>query len=471
MEGLNNVIGTINGYLYYPILIILLLAAGLFFTIKTKFVQISQLGETFRVLKEAPDKEGGISSWQALMVSTASRVGTGNIVGVSSAICIGGYGAVFWMWITAIIGGSSAFVESTLAQIYKKEDKATGDSYGGPSYYIEKGLNSKTLGIIFALSIIVCYAVGFNMLCSYNIQSSFAGYDFYDPNVTPKIIGAVLAVIAGYTIIGGGRRIIQFTEKLVPFMGVIYVIISIVMLVLNGSRIPSIFGKIFADAFNFKAIFGGLAGSCLIMGVKRGLYSNEAGIGSAPNAAASADVSHPVKQGLVQMFSVFLDTIIICSATAFMGLSSGVEPAAELDGAPWIQQALATKFGSFGFIFISVALLLFGFTTLIGNMYYVDSNITYINGKVPSKGFQTGYRIIAAFLIFLGAIQPQDFVWNLSDLFMGVMAVINLPAIIALSKKALDCLDDYVGQRKENKNPVFHVKDIGLNSEEFDYWK
>lgn len=471
MEGLNNIIGTIDGYLYYPILIILLIGVGLYFTIKTKLVQVSQFGETLRILREAPDKEGGISSWQALMVSTASRVGTGNIVGVSSAICLGGYGAVFWMWITAIIGGASAFIESTLAQIYKKEDKLTGDSYGGPAYYIESGLNSRVLGIIFAISTICCYAIGFNMLCSFNIQSSFAGYSFYNASITPKIIGAALALLAGYVIIGGGRRIIEATEKLVPFMGVIYVIIAIIMLVLNFGKIPTIFGRIFQDAFNFKAIFGGLAGSSLILGVKRGLYSNEAGIGSAPNAAASADVSHPVKQGLVQMFSVFLDTIIICSATAFMGLSSGVEPVPELDGAPWIQQALATRFGGFGFMFISLALVLFGFTTLIGNMYYVDSNITYINGKVPSKAFQTGYRVLAAILIFLGAIQEQGLVWNVSDLLMGVMAVINLPAIVALGKKAIDCLDDYIKQRNENKNPVFHTKDIGLNPNEFEYWK
>lgn len=470
MEALHGIINLINGYLYYPILIIMLLGVGLYFTFKTKNVQLSQFGETWRVLMEAPDKEGGVSSFQALMVSTASRVGTGNIVGVSSALCLGGYGAVFWMWIVAIIGGASAFIESTLAQVYKKRDDE-GNSYGGPAYYIEAGLKSRPLAIIFAISLIACYAVGFNMLAAFNIQSSFEGYSFYDENVTPWIIGAILAILTAVTILGGGKRIIKITEKVVPFMGVIYVIASLIMIITNITALPSVFGKIFSDAFNFKAIFGGLAGSSMIQGVKRGLYSNEAGIGSAPNAAAAADVSHPVKQGLVQMFSVFLDTIIICSATAFMGLSSGIEPVAELNGAPYIQEALSTLFGNFGYYFISLSLVLFGFSTLVGNLYYVDSNIAYINKKVPSKNFQNVYRIICAILIFVGAGQDIGFVWDLSDLLMGVMAFINLPCILVLGGIATKCLFDYTKQRKAGQNPVFVAKNIGMDDSKLDYWK
>lgn len=469
MEAIHSVISTLVGWIYDPILIILLVLVGIYFTFKTKFIQITQLGETFRVLREAPDREGGVSSFQALMVSTASRVGTGNIVGVSSAICLGGYGAVFWMWLVAILGGSSAFIESTLAQIYKKRD-SDGDSYGGPAYYIEAGLKSRPIAIIFAISLIAYYAVGFNMLASYNIQSSFAAYSFYDESTTPMIIGGILAILTGYTILGGGKRIIKIASTLVPFMGVIYVIAALIMIVVNIGTIPSVIARIFQDAFNFNAAAGGLFGAAMINGMKRGLYSNEAGIGSAPNAAAAADVSHPVKQGLVQMFSVFLDTLVICSATAFMGLSA-LEPDPALEGAPYIQEALATAFGQFGFYFISISLVLFGFTTLIGNLYYVDSNIAYINKKVPSKGFQTAYRIVCALLIFFGAIQRQGFVWDVADLLMGIMAFINLPVIVLLGGLATKCLHNYIEQRRSTDNPIFKAREIGLDESELDFWK
>lgn len=404
------------------------------------------------------------------MVSTASRVGTGNIVGVSSALCLGGYGAVFWMWVVAIIGGASAFIESTLAQIYKRRGP-DGHSYGGPAYYIEAALKNKALAMLFSVSLILCYAVGFNMLCSYNMQSSFANYSWYHKTWTPIVIGGIFAVLTGYVILGGGKRIIQATEKLVPFMGILYVLIAITMFILNIGRLPHIFAPIFQDAFNFKAIFGGLAGSSMVMGIKRGLYSNEAGIGSAPNAAAAADVSHPVKQGLVQMFSVFLDTIIICSATAFMGLSSGVEPSKALDGAPYIQEALSTLMGPWGYYFISIALMLFGYTTLIGNLYYVESNLAYLAGKVPSRGFEISYKLFCSLLIFLGAIQKQEFVWNVSDLFMGIMAFINLPVLVILGGAACKCLTDYQKQRKDGKNPVFRASNIGLDPKKLDYWQ
>ena len=467
---MEKLLSAVNGILYYPILIIVLLACGFYFTIRTKFIQFGLLGEAFKVIKEKPGGKDDVSSFQALMVSTASRVGTGNIVGVSNAICLGGPGAVFWMWIIALIGGASAFIESTLAQIYKKRG-ADGVSYGGPSYYIENALGSRGLGVLFAIALIATYAVGFNMLASFNLQDSFRVYDFYVPGKTSWMIGAVLAILAGYCILGGGKRIIKYTSLLVPIMGVIFVIMALVMIVINIKNIPAMFGMIFEDAFNFRAIFGGVAGSCLVEGIKRGLYSNEAGMGSAPNAAASASVSHPVKQGLVQMISVFLDTLVICSATAFMALSSGIVPSEDLAGAPFVQASLSTVFGSYGNLFITISLALFAFTTLLGNLYYVDSCLTYLNKKTPSKTFMLCYRIIATILIFVGAGMKMSLAWDIADFLMGVMCLINIPSIIILGGTALKALEDYKEQREEGKNPAFKAEAIGIDTSKLDYWK
>ena len=461
---------TINGYLYYPILIIVLFGAGLYFSVRTGLVQLSMFGESLRVVREKPHGEGEISSFQALMVSTASRVGTGNIVGVAQAICLGGYGAVFWMWIIAIIGSASAFVESTLAQIYKRRGE-DGTSYGGPSYYIEIALGSRKLGVLFAVFLILTYAVGFNMLASFNMQDSFKVYDFYVPGKTSWYIGGVLALVAGYCVLGGGKRIIKATSTLVPIMGLLFVAMSVFMILVNLDYMPTVFQNIFADAFNFDAIFGGLAGSALVYGIKRGLYSNEAGMGSAPNAAASADVSHPVKQGLVQMFSVFLDTLVICSATAFMAMASGVAATEELAGAPYVQAALSTVLGGYGNVFITLSLVLFAFTTLLGNLYYVDSCLNYLNGKMPSKTFMLIYRIVAVLLIFIGSSIEMKLAWNIADFLMAMMVLVNIPTILVLGDQAFDALRDYKDQRKRNVEPVFVGKNIGLDESKLDYWK
>ena len=468
LEKISNFLGPINGFLYYPILIILLLTIGIFFTIRTNFLQVRLLKESIKVVMEKPEEKGSVSSFQALMVSTASRVGSGNIVGISTAICLGGYGSVFWMWIVAIIGGASAFIESTLAQIYKKRDE-NNKSYGGPAYYIEQGLKSRKLGVVFAISLILTYAIGFNMLASFNLQTSFMTYDFYDPNKTPFIVGLILAAITGICVFGGGDRIIKFTSTIVPFMGVIYILVAIIMIIVNINYIPIVFANIFRDAFNFRAIFAGLASSSMMYGIKRGLYSNEAGIGSAPNAAASANVSHPAKQGLVQMLSVFIDTLLICTATAFMCLSSGIEPSEALSGAPYVQESLTTLLGGFGNYFISFSLSLFTFTTLIGNLFYVDSNLSYIHKKTPSKRFMLIFRIFAVLVILLGAMSEVKLAWDISDFLMGIMALINLPSILVLSKKSIDCLKDYEKQRSEGKNPIFKSDDIGIK-ENLDYW-
>ena len=462
-----QIVSSVSGFMYGKLLIIMLLAVGLYFTVRTKFVQLRLFGESIRLVAEKPDEHGAVSSFKALMVSTASRVGTGNIVGVSVAICAGGYGAVFWMWLIALIGGASAFVESTLAQIYKKKGK--NGSYGGPAYYIEAALHSKPLAIAFAIFLILTYGVGFNMLASYNLQSTFAVYDFYNPQVFPWVAGAILALLVGWCLMGGGKRIIKATSWLVPIMGLLYVLVALIVIVLNIRLLPGVIGRIFTDAFDFQAIFGGFAGSCVMQGIKRGLYSNEAGVGSAPNAAASADVSHPVKQGLVQMLSVFIDTLLICTATALMCLCSGVEPTAELGGAPYVQAAVSNVLGGFGPIFVTVSMALFAFTTLLGNLYYVDNCLAYILGHEPGKTFMTVYRVIASLLIFVGAGLSMGLLWDLADVLMGLMAIINLPVICALGKYALRALKDYIAQRKAGKDPVFTASSIGLPTPT-DYW-
>lgn len=464
---LDNIVSQINNILYSYALIIILVLGGIYFTIRTKAIQFRSIPEQFKLLNEKPKDKKGVSSFQALMVSTASRVGTGNIIGVSAAICIGGYGSVFWMWVIALIGAASAFVESTLAQIYKK--KGINGCYGGPATYIEATLHNRTLPIIFSVFLILTYGVGFNMLASYNLQSTFAPYSFYDPKYTPWIIGSILAILVAICLIGSAKKLIKVTEILVPFMGVAYVAVSLIVVVFNITTIPTVFARIFTEAFDIKAIFGGFSASCIMYGIKRGLFSNEAGIGSAPNASASAEVSHPVKQGLVQVLSVFLDTVVICSATAFMCLCSGIEPTSALEGAPYVQLALKTTLGAFGPIFITIAMFLFGFTTLLGNLYYVDKGIAYILGHEPSKKAQLVFHIIESAIVLLGSVLSASLLWNISDIFMGGMALINIPVILILGKYAFRALKDYEKQKKEGKDPVFHVKDIDL-PHDVDYW-
>ena len=465
---IGEIIASVNDALYSYILIIVLVLGGIYFTVRTRFVQFRLFKEQIRCVTEKPADGKGVSSFQALMVSTASRVGTGNIVGVSTALCLGGFGSVFWMWLIAIIGSASAFVESTLVQIYKK--KGPDGSYGGPAYYIQAAFRNKPLAIVFSVFLILTYGFGFNMLASYNLQSTFSSYGFYNPEISPWIIGLILAVIVGYCLMGGGSRVIKVTSFLVPIMGVAYILVALLIVVLNIKALPGVFSTIFSEAFNFEAIFGGFSGSCVMFGIKRGLFSNEAGVGSAPNASASAEVAHPAKQGLVQVLSVFIDTILVCSATAFMCMCSGVEPSDKLSGAPYVQAALSSTLGEFGPIFITVAMILFAFTTLLGNLYYVDKCVIFIMGKVPSKAFMRVYYVIASLVIFVGAGLSADLLWNIADVTMGGMTIINMPVILILSKYAFRALKDYDNQRKEGVTPVFKAKNIGL-PHDVDYWK
>ncbi|MBQ5311182.1 MAG: alanine:cation symporter family protein, partial [Oscillospiraceae bacterium] len=385
--------------------------------------------------------------------------------------CIGGPGACFWMWLMCIIGASSAFVESTLAQIYKKKNK-DGSCYGGPAYYIEQALGKPEVSALFCVFLIATYAFGFNLLCSFNLQSSFEVYSFYDKAKTPVIIGIILAVLVGFCLMGGGKRIIRLTEKIVPFMGIAYVLVSLVIILFNIGRIPHMFAQIFYDAFDLESIFGGLAGSCMVLGIKRGLYSNEAGVGSAPNASASAEVTHPVKQGLVQTVSVYIDTILLCTATAFMCLSSGTPYNEDVSGAMYVQNAVSTVLGKAGPVFITVAMVLFAFTTLLGNLYYVDNALIYLNGKKqPPKHFMTVFYIICTLVIFAGALMQMSFAWTIADIAMGCMTMINIPCCLLLSKQVISSLKDYEKQKKAGKDPVFSAESIGIDKETVSFWK
>lgn len=476
INSIDSFVCSIVDILYQPFIVpLLLIAGGIYFTCRTRLMQVSMFREGCRVIMEKPATEGNISSFGALMVSTASRVGTGNIIGVCSAIIMGGEGAIFWMWLTAFFGGATAFVESTLAQIYKKKNP-DGSSYGGPAFYMMDALHARWLGVIFSILIIFTYAVGYNMLATYNLQSTFEVFSFYKAGVTPVIIGLILAVLFGIIVIGGAKRLVNVTGVLVPVMGVLYIVVAIIVLIINAGYIPTMFGRIFSSAFDFKAIFGGFSGSCLMWGLKRGLYSNEAGMGSAPNAAATADVSHPVKQGLVQMLSVFIDTLLICTATAFMVLSTDIVPKEYIDqfgdpeAGPFVQACMHESLGHIGPVFLIVAMTLFAFTTLIGNYSYCEGCLKFILKREPSKTGLLIFRLFATLLIFVGAIASAGLVWHTADMAQGLMVITNVPSILILGGVAIKCLKDYQKQKAEGKDPHFKAADIGLK-QDTDFWK
>jgi len=465
----NNLLASLNDFLYSYILIFLLVAAGIYFTIRTKFVQFRLIGDAIKALKEKAEKNDNgksVSSFQALMISTASRVGTGNIAGIATAIVAGGPGAVFWMWVMAIVGGASAFIESTLAQVYKVKD---GKEFrGGPSYYIERALGKRWLGVLFSILLIACFAYGFNGLQTYNMSSAL---EYYIPNysdtILPAVVGLLIAAATAFVIFGGVHRIGFISSVIVPIMAGIYILMGIFITLTNLNHVPEMFSLIFDGAFDFRAIFGGFAGSTVLIGIKRGLFSNEAGMGSAPNASATATVSHPVKQGMVQVLSVFIDTLMICTTTAFILLLSGVTGVPEkLDGIPYVQAAISANVGSLGIHFITFSIFAFAFTSLIGNYYYAESNILFIkNNRVLLNGF----RITCLIAIFLGAQADFSTVWNLADVLMGFMAIENILVIFLLGGIAFKVLDDYTKQKKQGLDPVFKAKNVGLNNT--DTWK
>lgn len=466
MEFLNDKILLVNDFIWTYILIAMLIVIGVYFTCKTKFVQFSNIKEMFKLLGEGTsskdESKGQVSSFQAFCIGTASRVGTGNLAGVASAIAIGGPGAVFWMWLIALIGSASAFIESTLAQIYKVKD---GDNFrGGPAYYMEKGLKKKWMGVTFSILIITCFGFAFNSVQSNTIAAAFNSTF----NANKLIIGIILTVLTLIIIFGGVHRIAKISSVLVPIMAVAYIVIALFIIIMNFGEIPSLFKTIFENAFGIRQVVGGGIGAALLQGIKRGLFSNEAGMGSAPNAAATATVSHPAKQGLIQTLGVFTDTLIICTSTAFIILLSGVPLDGSVKGIELTQMALVSQVGSWGGTFISICILLFAFSSIIGNYYYGETNIQFIT---ENKIVLYVYRVLVAAMVLFGSIASMDLVWNIADVFMGLMAILNLIAIVLLGKIAIKALQDYTSQKKAGKDPVFYASSIPELGKEVEEWR
>ena len=446
---------TVNNFLWSYILIIMLVGLGVYFSIKTNFIQFRMLKEMFMLLGDGAlrGKEGhnGISSFQAFCISTASRVGTGNLAGVAIAISIGGPGAVFWMWIMALIGASSSFIESTLAQIYKEKE---GDHFrGGPAYYMEKALGQRWMGVLFSIIISIVFGLIFNSVQANTITLAFEKAFSTDKNM----VGIILAILTGIVIFGGVKRIAKVVEYIVPIMAVAYVAIAVFVIVKNITLIPHVFNQIIRGAFGLDQAIGGGVGVVFTQGVKRGLFSNEAGMGSAPNAAATANVSHPVKQGLIQTLGVFTDTLLICSATAFIILVSGESLKGVSDGIQLTQDALVSQVGAWGSIFIAVCIFLFAFSSVIGNYYYGEANIEFLNGN---KIWLSLYRACVVGMVLFGSLAKIQIVWDMADFFMGIMAMINLVAIGLLGKISIKTLRDYQKQKLNGKDPKFKKSSI-----------
>ena len=471
---MNELITSINDAVWGYVLIFALVGCGLWFTWRTRFVQFRMVGEMLRLLTEsAVDSVGDqvkgkekrhISSFQAFAVSVATRVGTGNLAGVATAIVIGGPGAVFWMWLIALIGSATAFVESTLAQLYKQKHK---DSFiGGPAYYIQKGLKCRWMAVLFAILITLQFGLSNNSIQANTIcgamQEAFGW--------SPIWVGVALATMALFIVFGGIQRIAKVSSVIVPLMAVGYIILALVIIIMNIHLIPHVFKVIILDAFGFSQIAGGSIGAAMMNGIKRGLFSNEAGEGSAPNAAATASTTHPVKQGLIQALGVFTDTLMVCSCTAFIILISGLYQVPELNGIALTQSALQSEIGSIGPMFIAVAIFLFAFSSIIGNYYYGEANIRFItqNNKV-----MTAYRIASAgLMVMFGALASFELVWNIVDLFMAFLTACNLIAIVLLGRYAFRLLDDYRQQKRQGiKEPVFHRSKLPEIEDELECWE
>ncbi len=456
MEFIENLVTFLNNLIWSQyVLIPLLLFTGLYFTIKSRFLQVRMLPEMIKSVNHKPDNQdgNGVSSFEAFTVGLASRVGTGNLAGVAIAIVVGGAGSVFWMWVVAILGSVSAFVESTLAQLYKIEDDEV-KFRGGPAYYMKNGLGSKWMGVAFAILLSLCFGLIFNAVQANTIVGAVKTSIVSDDTMLiPIIIGVALIILTGVILFGGTKKIAEFTSKMVPFMAFLYLIIAALVIILRFNEIPTVLNMIFSQAFTPSAAIGGGIGMTVIMGVKRGLFSNEAGMGSAPNAAASADTDHPVRQGLIQALGVYIDTLIICSATAFIILVSGIEldPTAT-DGISITMNALAEVAGRWSIYFLLIAIFFFAFSSILGNYYYAQSNIEYLSSKKEAVKY---FKVTVLFMIFFGSVASSDLVWALADLFMGSMAILNIIAILKLNNQAFYLLNDYEKQLKSGKNPVF----------------
>lgn len=466
MELFTQIINETNDILWTYILVVMLLGCAVWFSIKTKFVQFRMIGEMIRLLGDSTAKINGhekhISSFQAFTVSLASRVGTGNLAGVATAITVGGPGAVFWMWIIALLGSSSAFVESSLAQLFKIKGK---HSYiGGPAYYMEKGLKKRWMGILFAVLITITFGFAFNSVQSNTmsaaLQSAFA--------VDPVLSGAVISLLTLFIIFGGIHRIAAFSSVIVPIMAVGYIILALYVVLTNIGRIPDVISLIVGNAFGWHQALGGGVGAALMQGIKRGLFSNEAGMGSAPNAAATAHVTHPAKQGFIQALGVFTDTLLICSCTAFIILFSKDSVGSGLDGIQLTQAALTNEVGSIGTIYIAIATLFFAYSSILGNYYYGEANIRFFTSR---RWPMLLYRILVVGMVMFGSLASLSLVWSLADVTMALMALCNLVAILLLGKYAFRLLDDYLDQKRRGiKSPVFRKESMKDIEQDLECW-
>ena len=473
---MNELITSVNDAVWGYVLIIALVGCGLWFTWRTHFVQFRMIGEMLRVLtdsavdtveehvREMGPKQRRISSFQAFAVSVATRVGTGNLAGVASAIAIGGPGAVFWMWMIALVGSATAFVESTLAQLFKQKHK---DSFiGGPAYYIQQGLHKRWMAVTFAILITCQFGLSNNSIQANTIcgamQEAFGW--------SPAWVGLVLAALGLIIVFGGIQRIAMVCGVLVPLMALGYLLLAIVIVVMNIELVPHVFKVIVFDAFGIEQVAGGGIGTTIMYGVKRGLFSNEAGEGSAPNVAATASTTHPVKQGLIQALGVFTDTLLVCSCTAFIILISGLYSVPELNGIALTQSALQSEVGAAGPVFVAIAIFLFAFSSIIGNYYYGEANIRFIT---PNTTIMTVYRICSAgVMVIFGAIASFELVWNIVDFFMAFLTACNLIAIVLLGRYAFRLLDDYRLQKRQGiKEPTFHRSQLPELVNEIECWE
>ena len=462
---LNQAISSLNTVLWSYILIVALIACALYFTFKTRGVQFRMFFEMIRLLGDSTKKEHEkhVSSFEAFAVSIASRVGTGNLAGVATAIAVGGPGAVFWMWVIALLGSATAFAESTLAQLYKR--KTQGSFIGGPAYYMKFGLRKPRMAKLYAVLITVTFCMAYISIQSNTICAA-ADKAF---GVPPLVMGLILVVLSTLCVFGGIGRIAKVSSVIVPVMAILYVVLAVVIILMNLRLIPHVFAVILSNAFGLQQFAGGTLGATMMNGIKRGLFSNEAGEGSAACAASIASVSHPVKQGLVQALSVFTDTLLICSCTAFIILISGVFTTPGLNGVQLTQMALQSEIGPIGTQFVAIAIFFFAFSSIIGNYTYGEMNVKFLTAR---KGWLTFVRVMnGVVMVFFGSLASLDLVWSLGDLFMGSITLCNLVAIVKLSPQACFLLNDYRQQKRNGiKSPVFHRSQMPDIEKDIEAW-
>ena len=437
MVVLENIISFVNGVLWGKnVLVWMLIGAGLFFSIKTKFVQLRLFKHMISLVKSNnEEKSEGITSFQAFCISTASRVGAGNLVGVVAAVSVGGAGSIFWMWVMAVIGAASAFAETVLAVIYREKTK-DGKFVGGPAFFLHKGLGKKWLGVLFVLSALICWA-GVMQVVSNSVTESFK----VAFGIDELVVTVILIILTGVVIFGKKDKISMLLSKLVPFMSALYLLVVLFIVIKNIDLIPGLITEIVSQALGIRQAVGGSLGAVIMIGIKRGLFSNEAGSGSAPSAAASADVDHPAKQGLLQALGVFVDTILICSATAFVMLLADIDKT-DLTGMKFLQESFRYHVGDWGVIFIALILFLFSFSTVLGIMFYAKNNIIFLSER---DIFQNMFKVLVLVMLFQGGIQQNLFIWSLADFGIGLMTVVNLIGIVLLSKEVKSCLQNYEG--------------------------